>query len=130
MALFGIGKKKEAKKEVAKESPKAVKASSKTSSKTPVVVGLKDVILRPRVTEKAANLTSMNVYTFDVRQSATKHDIVRAVKKLYKVTPMKIRVVNTKGKRVAMRRRRGFGMTAASRKAYVYLKKGDQIQLA
>lgn len=122
MALFGTKKKKDA--EVAKAAPsKEAKASTSP-------VASKDVIMRPRVTEKAANLTSSNVYTFDIRVSATKEDVKNAVKALYKVTPVKIRVVNVKAKRVRLRARRGFGAKPRTRKAYVYLKKGDSITLA
>jgi len=126
MALFGSKKKKEEKKETPKKE-KPVSAPKET--KASVAVEVRDVLLRPRITEKAASLTSGNVYTFDIRQSATKKDVAAAVKKLYKVTPIKIAVVNTPAKRVRMRTKRGFGKTTASRKAYVYLKQGEQINL-
>ena len=119
MALFG-SKKKVEKKEVATEAVK----------KQPVVQALKNVIRRPRLTEKAATLSSQNVYTFDVTQGAGKHDVVRAVKALYKVTPVKINMVNTKGKKVSLKTRRGHGVKNNTRKAYVFLKKGDTIDFA
>ena len=75
-------------------------------------------------------MTAQNVYTFDVRASATKKDVASAVIKLYKVTPVKVRMVNTPAKVVRMRTKRGYGKTTASRKAYVYLKKGEEIQFA
>lgn len=134
MAIFGSKKKAEKKAEpeglhdVMKTIEKGSKATS--AKKSPVVQGLKQVIRRPRLTEKAANLSSMDVYTFDVVRGASKHDIVRAVKALYKVTPRKVNVVNTKGKKVALRTRRGFGMRNATRKAYVYLKAGEKIDFA
>lgn len=112
MAIFG-SKKKEANAE--KVTPTTAAAS---------------VIRRPRLTEKAANLSSLNVYTFDIAQGATKHDVLRAVVGLYKVTPVKVHVVNTKGKSVSLRTRRGTGTTNRLRKAYVYLKKGDTIDFA
>jgi large subunit ribosomal protein L23 len=129
MALFGSKKNKEEKKEVSKAAPKKEKAVAVASEKKAPTGAVKDVLLRPRVTEKAANLTSQNVYTFDIRQDATKRDVADAVKKLYKVHPVKVTVVNTPAKRVRMRTRRGFGKTNAGRKAYVFLKKGEQINL-
>lgn len=132
MAIFGSKKKVEKKAaapeglaEVMKTIEKGSKATA--SKKLPAVAGLKQVIRRPRLTEKAANLSSMDVYTFDVIRGASKHDVVRAVKALYKVTPHKVNVVNTKGKKVALRTRRGFGVKNATRKAYVYLKAGEKI---
>ena len=89
-----------------------------------------NVIKKPRLTEKAANLTVQNVYTFEVVMGASKHDVVRAVKAIYKVTPKKVAMVNTKGKKVTLRARRGSGRKNESRKAYVYLKAGDKIDFA
>ena len=109
---------------------KTISQGSKKASNLPVVVGLKQVIRRPRITEKAANMTVQNVYTFDITQGASKHDVVRAVKALYKVTPIRVNVVNTKGKKVALRTRRGWGQKNNNRKAYVYLKAGDKIDFA
>jgi large subunit ribosomal protein L23 len=102
----------------------------KKASPVAPVSSAKDVLLRPRVTEKAANLTSENVYTFDVRKEATKKDVVEAISALYKVKPVKVRIVNSPSKRVAMRRKRGFGVASGVKKAYVFLKEGDSITLA
>ena len=142
MGLFSSKKKKEEAAPEAKPKAKAPKknaltdmvntiaSSPKKVAKLPVVSGLNDSLLRPRITEKAANLTTMHVYTFDVRMDATKKQIADAVKKLYKVTPLKVHVVNTPPKKVAMRKKRGFGKTSATRKAYVTLKMGEEIQFA
>src|SRR3989344_8790386 len=127
MGLFGSKKKKEKKQ----ESPKAMASvEPKKVSKAGAALGIKDVLLRPRVTEKAANMTSRNVYTFDVRKTATKKEIASAVSALYKVTPVKVAVVNIPSKRVAMRRKRGYGRVAAFKKAYVSLKEGESITFA
>lgn len=130
MKLFGGKKKKDEEKKA--PAPKAEQEKPRASSKPPVKVvpDVKDVLMRPRVTEKAANLSSENVYTFDVRKEATKGDVKAAVSALYKVVPIKIRIVNTPAKRVAMRRKRGFGRVSGFKKAYVFLKEGDSITLA
>lgn len=134
MALFGTKKKVDEKKAEAKpevkpkaKAPARVKTASVTASPA---IAVPNVLIRPRITEKAANLTASNVYTFDVVKTATKIQVAAAVKVLYKVTPVKVNVVNVRGKRVSMRRKRGFGKTTSSRKAYVYLKKGEEIQFA
>jgi large subunit ribosomal protein L23 len=139
MGLFSSKKKKEdvvEAKPVKKAAPKknalmdvvnTVSSAPKKIVRMPVVSGMNDSLIRPRITEKAANMTAMSVYTFDIRKDATKKDVADAVKKLYKVTPIKIHVVNTPAKRVAMRKKRGFGKTTATRKAYVFLKKGEEI---
>ncbi len=131
MALFG--NKKDTKKDEAAAKPVAEKAEAKQASKPSVSAAPRSnahVLIRPRITEKAANMTAANVYAFDIAKAATKRDVIAAVKALYKVTPAKVNVVNVRGKRVAMRKRRGFGMSTASKKAYVFLKKGDTINLS
>lgn len=103
---------------------------SKKNTAPPSVHGLKQVIRRPRLTEKAANLTTQDVYTFDITPDATKIEVIAAIKALYKVTPVKVNVVNVKGKKVSLRSRRGFGVRNNTRKVYIYLKKGDKIDFA
>jgi len=135
MALFGskknTGKTQNAKRKTQNAVQEKKTASSEVSRSTlHDTRSTSDVLIRPRITEKAANMTAQGIYTFDVRQSATKKDVAAAVKRLYKVTPVKITVVNTPAKRVKMKIRRGFGKTTASRKALVFLKKGEQIQFS
>lgn len=134
MAIFG-SKKAGAKKAAAPSGLGDVmktigSASGVESTKKSPVVNTKTVIHRPRLTEKAANLSSANVYTFDIDQGATKHDVVRSIVALYKVKPVKVNVVNVAGKKMALRTRRGTGTRNNTKKAYVYLKKGDSIDFA
>ena len=132
MAIFGskkTGTKKAAAPGGLSDVVKTV-SSGAGGKKLPVVAGVSNVIRRPRLTEKAANLSSLNIYTFDVVPGASKQDVARALLSLYKVTPAKINVVNTKGKDVSLRTRRGKGTQNKTRKAYVYLKKGDTIDFA
>ena len=120
MALFG-------------NSKKTTKAKPVKASAGPVKDregNLSTILLTPWLSEKALISTEAGIYTFHVAQTATKKDIALAVEKFYKVTPRQIRVVNLPAKKVAMRRRRGFGTRSAKRKAYVFLKKGDTIQFA
>lgn len=130
MAIFG-NKKTETKKAAPKKKAVATSApAEKKIAKVVAVVDVKDVLVRPRITEKAANMTVNHVYTFDIRKNATKRDVADAVKKLYKVDPIKVTTVNTPAKRVRMRTKRGFGKSSAGRKAYVTLKKGQEIQFS
>ncbi len=87
-----------------------------------------DIILRPRVTEKSGIMNeSLNVYTFEVAKNATKQTVAKAIKALYKVTPEKVRVVNLPARNVVVRGKKG--TQSAIKKALVYLKKGDKINL-
>lgn len=118
MALFSS-------KKNTKNTPK--KADGEASVSVPRDLG--HVILRPRITEKAALSQGSNVYVFDVAMRATKPEIKAAFVAHYKVAPSRIRVVNTKGTMTRNMRTGRNGMTSASRKAYVYLKKGETISI-
>lgn len=120
MAKFGNSKKQE----------KAVVAKAK-ASKTPFTDGREhDTLIAPWFSEKALIGTEKGVYVFHVSPRATKHDVAKAIVVVYKVTPKKVRMVNLPAKKVSMRTRRGHGTRAARSKAYVYLKKGETINLA
>lgn len=87
------------------------------------------ILKNPRITEKATILAEGACYTFDVSLSATKKEIEKAVKALYKVTPRLVRTVKIAKKPVATRNVRRIGSTSVGKKAYVYLKKGDKIEV-
>jgi large subunit ribosomal protein L23 len=86
------------------------------------------IILRPRITEKAAVLSEKNVYVFEVSKEATKPTIARAVKQVYKVSPVRVNIVKLPAKKVISKGKKG--TTKSIQKAYVYLKKGDKIEIA
>jgi large subunit ribosomal protein L23 len=114
-----------AKKATAKKA-KSSTAVATTPSVTTVAV---DVILRPHITEKAGILNeAQNVYTFHVAKTATKHTVSKAITALYKVVPTKVNIVNLPAKNVLVRGKRG--TQSAVKKALVYLKKGDKIEIA
>jgi large subunit ribosomal protein L23 len=84
----------------------------------------------PWFSEKALLGSENGVYVFKIPASATKPEIKAAVEKFYNVSPRQIRIVNLPAKTKSLRSRRGTGTRARRHKAYVYLKKGDTIQLA
>lgn len=88
---------------------------------------LADILLRPRITEKATISSEHSVYVFDIPKAATKGAVAKAFAKKYSVVPRKVATVNTVGKRVFVRGKRG--VQADSRKAYVYLPKGTKIEI-
>jgi len=85
------------------------------------------VIKKPRLTEKSGiKAESQNVYTFETIKDATKTSVKEAIKELYKVTPIKINIVNLPAKNITSRGKRGTKQSI--KKAVVYLKKGDKIE--
>lgn len=132
MALFG--KKKETKEETPQETKGAVSASRKPEMKKNATVSnqnLSGILLRPRVTEKATDASGRGVYVFEVLPSATKPEIKKAVKELFNVNPVSIRTVTVHPRSTTsrMRGRNIFGTRAGGKKAYVYLKEGDRIEI-
>lgn len=87
-----------------------------------------NVLLRPRITEKAAiQADKANVYVFEVTTTATKTQISASVKAQYKVTPTRVRVARIADKQIFFRGKKG--VKKGGKKAYVHLKKGDKIEL-
>ena len=84
-----------------------------------------DAVIRPRITEKSGLLSQTGVYTFEVGRSANKHSIAKAFKALYKITPVKVAVMNAPSKAVFLRGKKG--RVAGFRKALVTLKEGEKI---
>lgn len=118
-----------------KKTPKAKSQKSETRNWGRGILAVDDsrlanVLKRPWFSEKALISTEHGVYVFEVAPSATKIDVANAIIAAYKVTPMKVRMVNLPAKKVALRTRRGVGTRARRHKAYVYLKAGDTITLA
>jgi len=87
------------------------------------------ILLSPRITEKGAYLSEHNIYVFNVAMGANKGEIAAAVKELFKVTPRFVRIVAVPRKVVLTRGTNRKGKTGAGKKAYVYLKKGETIEL-
>ncbi len=86
-----------------------------------------EVLRRPHITEKAAAGAERGVYVFEVSTTANKREIAEAVSLFYKVTPIKVTVVTIPAKRIMVKGRPGF--RKGGKKAYVYLKKGDKIEV-
>ncbi len=85
------------------------------------------VLLRPRVTEKAAiKANTQNVYVFEVTKGATKASVKASIRDTYKVTPIDVRLLAIPSKNVFVRGKKG--VKSGGKKAYVYLKKGDKIE--
>lgn len=85
------------------------------------------VLLRPLVTEKAAHHASGGVYTFRVANDVGKVEVREAVKALYGVVPRRVNMVSVHGKRVRFGRMQG--QRGTWQKAYVFLKKGEHLDV-
>jgi large subunit ribosomal protein L23 len=92
-------------------------------------VVIESVLIKPRLTEKTAlSSEAHGIYAFDVLKEATRKSVADAIKKEHKVTPEKVRLLSVPSKRVFARGK--WGVKKGGKKAYVYLKKGDKLNIA
>jgi large subunit ribosomal protein L23 len=130
MGIFDRIKKPASSKTPASEEKKT-KAAAKADD---VIVAPKtlggnssSLLVAPRVSEKAAVLSSKGTYVFNVPLSANKIEVRKAVEALYKVHVSDVRMVRGKGK--VVRRGRVAGSRNDWKKALVTLKKGEKLDL-
>jgi ribosomal protein L23 len=120
--------KKDTEKKTAKQ-PKAKKPSSKTAGSTLTKAPV-HILKRALVTEKALYATVHSCYVFEVAEDATKRDIVAVMKALYGVTPRKVSIVRRAPRAYISRARNRRGTKSGMKKAYVFLNKGEKIDIA
>jgi large subunit ribosomal protein L23 len=94
-------------------------------------VDVRDVILSPRITEKAMANSLGQQYTFAVHPEATKTQIRHAIEDIFKVNVLKVNTVNVRGKSRNFARRgvKTSGKQSDFKKAIVTLKAGQKIEL-
>jgi len=93
----------------------------------------KEMILKPRMSEKTYAQSANGVYVFDVPGEANKHSVARAVASQYEVTVANVNIVNVKGKAKrtisAKGRRVANGRQTDVKKAYVTLAEGQRLPI-
>jgi len=146
MAILNLFKKKDEEAAVEKtessrkESLKPVKKEMKKIEDQPVKAADRNkkemkgktaqsyrVIIKPLVTEKAAELGALGKYVFAVNPRMNKVEVKKAIRSIYKVDPVQINISNFSGKYV--RYGRSWGKTKGWKKAIVTLKPGDKIEV-
>lgn len=88
---------------------------------------MSQLVLKPRISEKAIALAEKGVYVFEVPSSANKIEIAKAVKTVFNVDATDVNILIHKGK--VKRFRRAVGREKDMKKAMVTLKKGQSIDL-
>lgn len=83
--------------------------------------------LSHHTTEKTTELSERGVYTFKVDPSFNKIMARKEIKKVYGVDPVKVNIVKSPSKRKFIRGR--WGKSGGFKKALVYLKEGEKLQL-
>ncbi len=86
------------------------------------------LIKKPLITEKSTTLSEVGKYVFMVKPEATKNEINKVVKELYRVDATSVNMINRPPKTKRFRNVRG--TQKGYKKAIVTLKKGQKIDLA
>jgi large subunit ribosomal protein L23 len=86
-----------------------------------------DSIRQPIITEKATILSELNKTVFKVHAGANKISIKKNIEKIFKVTVIKVNIVNQKRKRKVKQGK--LSVKPGYKKAIVTLKKGQSIDL-
>ena len=105
-------------------------AEGKNTVITPVsksFTDLRDILIKPVVSEKSYALLDDNKYTFVVAPGSNKTQIKQAVETVFEVKVTGVNTINRQGKR--KRTRTGFGKRADSKRAIVTLAEGDRIDI-
>ena len=91
----------------------------------------RDVIVSPRITEKAMADALLHQYTFVVHPQATKTQIRHAIEEIFNVNVLQVNTVHVRGKKRTFARRgmRTTGKQSDYKKAIVTIKAGQKIEL-
>lgn len=133
-----VAKKERAKDSVAKSSDTTAdatkapesEAAAKTVAKKETVKRsghISDILLRPSFTEKTHKLADKHHVVVEVARHANKIMVKEAFKATFGVTPVSVRIMVTKGKRMRFRGTRG--QRKSVKKAIITLAKGEHIDL-
>lgn len=118
-----------AKKPAVKKAPaaKATKKDEAVVAKKAMPANLVDVLVKPLVTEKAAHLSSIGQYAFEVSRHATRVDVRNAIQAKYGVTAEAVNIQLVRGKWV--RFGRSSGQRQTWKKAIVILPAGKSMDV-
>ncbi|XOB46215.1 MAG: 50S ribosomal protein L23 [Candidatus Nealsonbacteria bacterium] len=108
-------------REIKKKTEKILKRKKKKTDTKLAVTILK----APHITEKATDLTKKNQYTFKVFLDSNKTEIKKAVKQLYGVDVLSVKIIKIPKKRRRLGKTSGW--TKAYKKAIVKIKEGQKI---
>jgi len=87
-----------------------------------------DSIRQPIITEKATILSEFNKTVFKVHAGANKKSIKKNIEKLFKVTVIKVNIINQKRKKKIKQGK--ISVKPGYKKAIITLKKGQSIDLS
>jgi large subunit ribosomal protein L23 len=88
---------------------------------------MSQIILTPKISEKAMRLAEQGIYVFEVPTSTNKIEVTKAVEAMFKVNVTDVNMIVAKGK--VKRFKRVLGRERDVKKALVKVKAGQSITL-
>ena len=88
---------------------------------------MSQLVLTPKISEKAIHLAERGIYVFEVPTSTNKIEVTKAIEAAFKVNVTDVNIIVHKGK--LKRFRQVFGRQKDTKKAMVKLKAGQSIAL-
>lgn len=86
------------------------------------------VLIGPHITEKSSIAGQLNSYVFKVNPRSNRSMVKQAIKEVYNVIPRKVNITVIPAKAVFLRKRKG--IKPGYKKAVVFLKEGDKINIS
>lgn len=86
-----------------------------------------NIIKRAIISEKAYRGVEQGIYTFLIEKTASKNDVVSAVKKYFSVDAVKVNITAISAKKKRVNKTRKFVNVGSGKKAVVWLKSGQTI---
>jgi len=123
MALFDVFKKEKKKT----EKPVKEKEETKTGALSKASTFVSKEIIKLHIAEKSTLLNEKGIYVFEIGRKTNKVMARRAIKEKYGVLPRKVNIVNIPSKKISFRGKKG--TKRGFKKAIVFLKKGDKIEI-
>jgi large subunit ribosomal protein L23 len=126
MALFDVFKKGKKKPEPPKKATEEIK-KEKTGALSKASTFVSKEIIKLHIAEKSTLLNEKGIYVFEIGRKTNKVMVRRAIKEKYGVLPRKVNIVNIPSKKISFRGKKG--TKRGFKKAMVFLKKGDKIEI-
>jgi large subunit ribosomal protein L23 len=90
---------------------------------------MSQLILIPKISEKAIALADAGKYVFEVPTNSNKIEVAKAVEQTFNVSVTDVNMLILKGKQVSRRYGKNAGRRSDKKKAMVTLKAGQKISL-
>ncbi len=111
----------------AAKKTKTTKALSEKKESGRPATRYSHVLVRPHMSEKAVSMAEKGTYVFEVRTDATGPEVRNAVKAIYGIVPVQVRMINIRSREV--RFGRVTGKTRSWKKALITLPVGKKLDI-